>query len=205
MRSQLCFEIQMGMVDRGASLGWLSQYPHESEILFAPMTGLEVLGTRVEGGVIVVETRLSVNLTALTIEQVVSRRRKLCMDMCDSMQLELMHEVSQPKWAALKSLVADAAPLEGEGRSRRSSFDGAAGAFNLPGYAMSVLRGMLDETISYPPDHYNDESQMLLRIRARRRPPSAPSPSHPPRAPPLTARPHRDSIVGRTPCKPRTR
>ena len=70
----LCFEIQMGMVDRGASPSWLSQYPHESEILFAPMTGLEVLGTRVESGVIVVETRLSVNLTALTIEQVVSER-----------------------------------------------------------------------------------------------------------------------------------
>ena len=32
----LLFETQMGMVDRGAELGWLSQYPHEAEVLFAP-------------------------------------------------------------------------------------------------------------------------------------------------------------------------
>ena len=35
----LVFEIQMGMIDRGAELGWISQYPHESECLFAPLTG----------------------------------------------------------------------------------------------------------------------------------------------------------------------
>lgn len=34
-------EIQTGMVDRGASLQWLSQYPAEREILFAPLAGLE--------------------------------------------------------------------------------------------------------------------------------------------------------------------
>ena len=38
----LIFEIQMGMVDRGADLSWLSQYPHEKEICFPPLTGLEV-------------------------------------------------------------------------------------------------------------------------------------------------------------------
>ena len=35
----LIFEIQMGMIDRGAELGWVSQYPHEAECLFAPLTG----------------------------------------------------------------------------------------------------------------------------------------------------------------------
>ena len=29
------FEMQMGMVDRGANLTWLSQYPHEAEGAFA--------------------------------------------------------------------------------------------------------------------------------------------------------------------------
>ena len=38
-KAGIVFEIQMGMVDRGASLSWLSQYPHEDEILFAPLTG----------------------------------------------------------------------------------------------------------------------------------------------------------------------
>ena len=30
------FETQMGMVDRGAAVSWLSEFPHEEEILFAP-------------------------------------------------------------------------------------------------------------------------------------------------------------------------
>ena len=28
----MLFEMQQGMVDRGAELGWLSQYPHEEEV-----------------------------------------------------------------------------------------------------------------------------------------------------------------------------
>ena len=32
----LVFEAQMGMVDRGADVSWLSEFPHEVEILFAP-------------------------------------------------------------------------------------------------------------------------------------------------------------------------
>ena len=44
-------------------LSLLSQYPGEREILFAPLTGLEVASVpRVEGDVIVVELRLSCNL-----------------------------------------------------------------------------------------------------------------------------------------------
>ena len=48
----LVFEIQQGMVDRGADLSWLSQYPHEKEILFAPLTGIEVQQTRVVNNVV---------------------------------------------------------------------------------------------------------------------------------------------------------
>ena len=69
-RAGIVFEIQQGMIDRGADVSWLSQYPHEREILFGPLTGIELQGTRVEGAVVVVEARLSVNLNALTIEQV---------------------------------------------------------------------------------------------------------------------------------------
>ena len=44
-------QAQMGMVDRGADLSWLSQYPGEKEVLFAPLTGMEVIGEpRVENG-----------------------------------------------------------------------------------------------------------------------------------------------------------
>ena len=33
----------MGMIDRGAALDWLSQYPDECEILLPPLTAIEML------------------------------------------------------------------------------------------------------------------------------------------------------------------
>ena len=83
------FEMQMGMVDRGADLSWLSQYPHEKEVLLPPLTGLEALESDVEGGMLVINARLSLNLAAHTLEQVLSRRRKMLMDMCEGINLEL--------------------------------------------------------------------------------------------------------------------
>jgi hypothetical protein len=74
----IVFEIQMGMVDRGADVQWCSQFPCEAEILFAPLTGLEVVGSpTVEGQVIVVELRLNCNLHDLTIEQILSKMQKV--------------------------------------------------------------------------------------------------------------------------------
>ena len=49
------FEIHQAMVDRGAELSWLSQYPHEKEVTFPPLTALEVRDSHVEGSIIVVE------------------------------------------------------------------------------------------------------------------------------------------------------
>ena len=65
----IVIEVQQGMVDRGADISWLSQYPHEKEILFGPLTGIEVLRTRIDGSVVVIECAFSINLTALTLEQ----------------------------------------------------------------------------------------------------------------------------------------
>ena len=76
-------EVKMGMIDRGADLSWLSQYPHEREITFPPYTGLEVLGTRVEGSVLVVELRLNVNLMSPTIEAAVSKMRSAHLQLLD--------------------------------------------------------------------------------------------------------------------------
>lgn len=85
----LVFEIRQGMVDRGADISWLSQYEHEREILFGPLTGLEVQGTRIEGSVVILEARLSVNMSALTFEQVVGKRKKLITEMCDVVLTEI--------------------------------------------------------------------------------------------------------------------
>mgnify|MGYP002630287628 CR=1 FL=1 len=77
------FQIQQGMVDRGADIGFLSQYPHEKEILFAPLTGLEVRSSHVQDSVLVVSVALSVNLVSLTIEQVIGKRRNLIDQMAE--------------------------------------------------------------------------------------------------------------------------
>ena len=58
--SKILFEVQQGMVARGASVAWLSQYPTEEEILFPPLTVLEVVRMRVDGTVIVAEVSPSV-------------------------------------------------------------------------------------------------------------------------------------------------
>jgi hypothetical protein len=68
--TSILLNMDQGMVDRGADIGWLSQYPHESEILFGPLTGLGVESTCVDGDVLVVNVRLSVNLSSQTIDQV---------------------------------------------------------------------------------------------------------------------------------------
>jgi hypothetical protein len=38
------FKIEIGAVDRGASVRFLSQYPAEDEILFPPLSYIEVVG-----------------------------------------------------------------------------------------------------------------------------------------------------------------
>lgn len=54
---KLIFEIQQGMVARGADVSWLSMYPKEDEVLFAPLTACEVQKTRIQGSVLIVELR----------------------------------------------------------------------------------------------------------------------------------------------------
>ena len=95
------FEINMGMVDRGADLSWVSQYPHEEEICFAPLTGLEVTSTRVENSVLVVAVRLNINLSALTIEQVLAKRKKVVLDMCQNLDLEVDQMLKSGSWGDL--------------------------------------------------------------------------------------------------------
>merc|ERR1740130_1242046 len=91
----IVFEIQQGMIDRGADVGWASQYAHEAEILFAPLTGLEVQSTKVHGSVLVVGVSLSVNLSSLTIEQVIGKRKKLVSDAADGAVLQTRSRVLQ--------------------------------------------------------------------------------------------------------------
>jgi len=85
----------MGLVDRGADIAWLSQFPHEKEILYPPLTGLEVRGSTVEGRIQIYNVVLSVNLSSLSLEQVVSKRRKMLLDMEPNLELELRKDLHE--------------------------------------------------------------------------------------------------------------
>ena len=99
----IVIEVQQGMVNRGAEIGWLSQYPHEREILFGPLTGIEVLRTRVDGSVVVIECSFSINLTALTIEQVLGKRQKIVRDMIEQLRRGTQREVeANPAWRTIR-------------------------------------------------------------------------------------------------------
>eukprot|EP00965_Chrysotila_dentata_P231453 6198373-Pleurochrysis_carterae.AAC.2 len=88
-QAALVFVIQQGMIDRGADISHFSQYPFESEILFAPYTGVELLEDKVNESVLLAESRFSVNLKSLTLEQNFAKRLKLLKDMFADMQLEV--------------------------------------------------------------------------------------------------------------------
>ena len=62
------FQFEVGDIDRGASLSFLSQYPNESEILIPPLSYLEVTGEPFlehteKGDVWVYPARIKCNLT----------------------------------------------------------------------------------------------------------------------------------------------
>ena len=72
-----CVDRQMGMVDRGAQLDWLSQYPEEKEILLPPLTGMEVQADEVSADQVRTLTmRLNINLRSTTLEQLEAARQK---------------------------------------------------------------------------------------------------------------------------------
>jgi hypothetical protein len=85
----LLFEIRMGMVDRGALLSWLSQYPKEEEILFPPLTGLEVLGEFIDGATLCTRMRANINLQSKTIEELLAVRKRHFMEMLQLVQRDL--------------------------------------------------------------------------------------------------------------------
>jgi len=96
-QAAVVFEMEQGFVDRGADLSWLSIYPEEAEFLFPPLTALEISSTRIEGPCLVLVARPSVNPSIVPIEDVVSRREKLLVEMSKTMRVDIetkLHQVA---------------------------------------------------------------------------------------------------------------
>ena len=65
-------EVTMTMSARGASVKWLSQYPHQNELIFPPLTGYDVHAARVDGKLLVFECSLVIPQW-LTLQQALER------------------------------------------------------------------------------------------------------------------------------------
>ena len=60
----MVLELSMSPTARGASLVWLSQYPHEREVAFPPLAFLTPAGTRCVGAVTICELRPTLSIAA---------------------------------------------------------------------------------------------------------------------------------------------
>ena len=131
---------------------WPSQYPHEREILFGPLTGIEVLGTRHDSLVVVIECAFSINLSALTLEQVVSKRRKVVMDMDANVLADFTRSLDKDEaWAALGEVcnmksVSDylksvLEPLHSQGAEYYNDDAKLGGAINDAVFRANAVRG----------------------------------------------------------------
>ncbi len=122
-KAPMLLELSMGMIDRGAQLSWLSQYPGEREVLFAPLCGLEMLDTRVEAGVLVASLRISINLTTLPIEATLARMQRSHLDLCDLLLQDLHLKVPDAMLVGLSSHRDQAAHYPPEWFNLSQNFD----------------------------------------------------------------------------------
>jgi len=104
-KASTVLELSMGMIDRGADISWLSQYPHERETLLPPLMGLQVRSTGVEGSTLVVQCSFSINMASLTLEQVAGKRKKLLTDMGAQMAAEVRRGLAEEAAAEASQLV----------------------------------------------------------------------------------------------------
>jgi len=85
LQHKMMYEIDVGQIDRGADIDFLSLFPGEKEVLFPPNSCLEVVGAArheySKHGVLVVwPLRVNINLKSLTIEDFQGMRKKLLLE-----------------------------------------------------------------------------------------------------------------------------
>ena len=110
------FEIKVGAVSRGASLQDLSQYQGEQEILFPPLSYLEVTGeTRMVAGpsgriTRVVSLSVTANQTCGTIEELLGSRMRLHVATLENYQLEIKGELEAKLYSEVDALCLETGP-----------------------------------------------------------------------------------------------
>jgi len=105
-----------------------------------------VEGTRVEGAVLIVQARLNINLTAMNIEQVVFKRKKLVLDMCASLQLETQNVLSGTDENLISQLLKDQGILPAQ--------------VSLREYCMDEFKKMKETD----PEVFNNDAQFREKI-----------------------------------------
>jgi hypothetical protein len=85
-------EITIGKTSTGADISWLSQFECEREILFPPLTHLEIVDAHEENGVLVVKVKPTVNHHFQTTEEAVGQRKRLCAQAAKSLVDDMRHE-----------------------------------------------------------------------------------------------------------------
>eukprot|EP01052_Picozoa_sp_SAG31_P039678 SAG31_NODE_5553_length_2461_cov_1.270957_3_plen_403_part_01 len=94
----LIYEMRMGIVNRGACLSWLSQYPHEKEILLPPLLAIEVLDvTELSDETIMFEMGMNCNMQSKTIEQVLAIRKEQCSELAEVVAIGVKAELERSK------------------------------------------------------------------------------------------------------------
>ena len=120
-KGSIIFECQQGMTSRGAEIAWLSQYPHEREILFGPLTAREVLDTDVQDSTLVIRVRLSVNLASPTVERVIGKMQAAHLDLLSILQ----HKIAKDSPSEVPKLLH----LRREAEGKSADFFNGAEAF----------------------------------------------------------------------------
>jgi len=92
------FEIEVGDIDRGCSVSFLSQYPLEEEILLPPLSNIEIVGDPFlieerKGSVTVFPVRINCNLKSKTIEEIERRRHNELMGVVPYLGSELQRDL----------------------------------------------------------------------------------------------------------------
>jgi hypothetical protein len=136
--------------------------PHEKEILFGPLTGLEVRGTRVEGYNLVVSTNPSINLNASTMERVVARNLRALVDISRNMQYEIVRAPDRSRACSIMlQKVSRSISFSQREKMRGTGFGDAASDW----LESRVDPSVSGSPLSHEPDWYNNDDNFVAAVK----------------------------------------